>query len=397
MRLDERYSTTLPGRWTPLLCLTAECALRNCPLMLLTPAAHGASICVVKPMRARLVSLSQCPKEGASVSRRIFVPKDRLPLELASLKSTPGVLECVILSTCLRFEIYAVVQASSSSLEPIEQYMRCSHAPSGLATLDAIMFREGEEAVRHLFSVSCGLDSRIVGEKQIVGQIKEAYDAALKLGCTGPVLNRLFQRCLHVSKKVRSLTGIDVGICSAASLAVRLLMDSHGSLGDRKVLILGAGQMGKLLGLHLSAKGCKDISFCSRSSERAKAVAEQCSAEHVPFERLLPALLESDVLVTATGAPHEIIGYGDMKRVMGRRGGRELCILDLADPPDVDRRVSGIDGVRYYPISCVDELAAEARNSRLAAARKARLLVDEAAVDFNLSKVMGMPCASCMG
>ncbi|MCX6338783.1 MAG: glutamyl-tRNA reductase [Candidatus Aureabacteria bacterium] len=312
-----------------------------------------------------------------------------------SLRNRHGVHECLILSTCLRFEIYAVVRASSSLPKPLEEYIHDSHAVSKLASLDDVTFIEGEEAVRHLFSVACGLDSHIIGEKQIVGQIKNAYHSALGLGCTGPVLNRLFQKCMNVSKSVRNRTGIDKGICSAASLAVKLLLDTHGSMRDKRVLILGAGQMGKLVGLHLRTKGCEDIYFCSRSVENAKAVAEQCSAGYIPYSQFFEMLQRVDILVTATGAPHEVIGYHDMQEVMERRKGSLLCILDLADPPDVNHRISTLEGISYYPINRVDELAVKTRNTRIAAAGEAWLLIDEAVKDFNLSRLMDKSFVTC--
>jgi glutamyl-tRNA reductase len=303
--------------------------------------------------------------------------------------------ECVILSTCLRFEIYAVVPASVYSLVPVEEYLHSAHGISGLTKLDTVTLKEGREAVRHLFSVACGLKSKIMGEKQIVGQIKDAYGTALKLGCTGPVLNRLFQKCLNVSKNVRSRTGIDEGVCSAASLAVKLLLDNHGALHGKRVLIFGAGQLGKLLGFQLKAKGCKDIYFCSRSTENAEALAEQCSAGCIPYGRFHEAIKNMDVLASATGAPHEVIGYRVIDDVMKQRAAKAFCVLDLADPPDVDERVSTIDGVYYYSIRCLDELADETKNRRIAASREARLFIDEAVNGFILSQVRSKSLTVC--
>jgi len=306
-------------------------------------------------------------------------------MDLLALRGEEGVLECLILSTCLRFEIYAVVGLAGNYLKPFAEYMLDVHNVSRLSELNDISFREEEDAVRHLFSVACGLDSKIVGEKQIVAQIKDAYQTALESNCTGPLLNKLFQKCLNVSKNVRTRTGIDRGICSAASLAVKLLHNNHGSPRRKKILILGAGQMGKLLGVHLAAKGCTDICFCSRSTENAKAVAGLCSAKYIPYGRMFDELKETDVLAAATGAPHEVIGYDDIREIMRRRGERPLCILDLADPPDVNGAVAGIRGVHYYSIGCVDELAARAMHKRSAAAREARVLIDKAVHGFNFS------------
>jgi glutamyl-tRNA reductase len=339
-------------------------------------------------MRQKLVCLSQCSRGKPLRNKRLFVSKDRLPTELASLRKRSGVHECLILATCLRFEIYAVVSAGSDYRTLMDEYMRESHGVRDLATLDAVAIREGDDAVKHLFSVVSGLDSHIIGEKQVVGQVKNAYHTALGLKCTGPILNRLFQRSLNVSKTVRRKSRIEEGASSAASLAVKLLMDKHGSLQGKKALILGAGQMGKLVGLHLSGRGCKDVCFCSRSMENSRVVAEQCSASHAPYARFFEVLEGADILITATGAPHEVVGFLEMQALMGKRNGRGLVILDLADPPDVDPGVSSLDGISHYSMQCVDALAMKTRKKRAAAAGEARLLIDEAVRDFNLSHMI---------
>ncbi|MDD5557279.1 MAG: glutamyl-tRNA reductase [bacterium] len=329
-------------------------------------------------MSHRLVCLSQCVKDAPSRGGRIFVSKDDLARENLSLFETPGILECLILSTCLRFEIYAVAEDAGAPAA----YLRRSHGVGPDDAAAGIAVLEGADAVRHLFSVVCGLRSNIVGEKQIVAQVKEAYRTALAAGCTGPVLNRLFQRGLNVSRRVRTKTGIDTGVCSAASLAVRLLLDTYGDLSARRVLILGAGQVGKLAGLHLAAKGCRAISFAARSTENARIVAGQCAAGVIPFDRLAGALRETDILITATGAPHEVVGYRTVADAAAARGGRGLCIIDLADPPDVDRRVSSLPGVTLFTIRCVDALATETRRTRAEAARAARSMIEEAVGEF---------------
>lgn len=335
----------------------------------------------------KLVCLSQCSRGKPLRNGRLFVSKDGLPAELASLRKMPAVCECLILTTCLRFEIYAVVAAGVNHRSVLESYVKESLGVRDPANLDAAAM-EGEEAVRHLFSVVSGLDSHIIGEKQVVSQVKNAYHTALESKCTGPILNRLFQRSLSVSRTVRGKSRIGEGASSAASLAVKLLLDKHGSLRGKRALILGAGQMGKLVGLRLSGRGCKDVCFCSRSMENSRAVAEQCSAGCAPYARFFEMLEGADILVTATGAPHEIVGLGEMQAVMKKRDGRALCVLDLADPPDVDPRVSSLDGIAHYSMQCVDALAEKTREKRAAAAAFARLLIDEAVAEFNLPRLM---------
>ncbi|MEJ2744429.1 MAG: glutamyl-tRNA reductase [bacterium] len=339
-------------------------------------------------MSSKLICLSQCSRGKPLRSRRLFVSKDRLPNELTLLRNKPGAHECLILTTCLRFEIYAVVATGRDYLRPLKKYLEESHDVRDLATIDSVTVREGDDAVKHLFSVVSGLDSHIIGERQIVSQIKNAYHAALRSKCTEAILNRLFQRSLNVSKRVRRKSRIEEGVSSAASHAVKLIRERHGSLTGKRALILGAGQMGKLVGLHLNGSGCKDICFCSRSMKNSRVVAEQCSASHEPYAKFFEMLEGADILVTATGAPHEIVGFRNMQAAMDKRNGRGLCVLDLADPPDVDPRVALIEGISHYSIQCVDALAAKTRKKRAAAAAEAQLLVEKAVTDFNLSRLM---------
>ena len=310
------------------------------------------------------------------------MPKDDLPKSLLSLMKIPGVLECVILPTCLRLEIYLVMREGEDPRDLLGGYLREAHGCSREEIAVSLNRYEGNDVARHLFSVACGLDSNIIGEKQIVAQVKDSYRLALEHGCTGAVLNRLFQTCLCVSKRVRTRTRLDEGVCSTASLAARMLAERLGGLGSAQALILGAGQMGKLVARHLSAMGCDRICFSSRSTESAQAVAGECAAESVPFGRFFEALEKADILVTATGAPHEIISYADMRGVMERRRGMRLCVVDLADPPDVDPRVSLIEGVIFSALKDVEKKSAEMKPRRAAAALQARALVEQAVEEF---------------
>lgn len=333
--------------------------------------------------KLRLVCLTQrFPGKSRRRCRRLFVSRDDLPRGLSSLLGHAAVRECLILSTCLRFEIYAVLGEYTDALEVFDGYARREHGFSLEELADSIAILEGEDVVRHLFTVVCGLDSEILGEKQIVRQIKNAYGAALEAGATGSVLNRLFQKSLNVSKKVRTRTGIDRGASSAASLAVRRLSDLFENLPEKRILILGAGQMGKLAGVHLEAKGCGEILFTSRSLEHARATAAQCGAVAVPYDDFLEKLRKADVLVTATGAPHVILDFEDMEEALRKRRGRRLCIVDLAEPPDVDGRVKDLEEIIYITIGEVNRMASETRARRTAAARDARCMIDEAAAGF---------------
>ena len=346
-------------------------------------------------MRRRIVCLSQRARVSSPRGGRIFIPRELLFAETRSLRSAPGVLEAVILSTCLRFEIYAALEEGVGIPGPIADYLRLAHGVDPAAPGASISVFEEGDAVRHLFEVVCGLDSSIVGEKQIVAQVKEAYHAAHAAGCTGPVLNRLFQKCLNVSKRVRTRTGIDRGVCSAASLAVTLVRRRLGTLEGARALVLGAGQMGKLAALNLAANGCGAIRFAARSEENARIVAGQCGAACIPFGAVSKALDETDILLAATGAPHQVVGYATIGEAMKRRGGRPLCIVDLADPPDVDPRVASIGGVTLYTLRCVDALAEAPKQARLAAMRNARAMIEESIGEFARARGTARRAAAC--
>jgi glutamyl-tRNA reductase len=346
-------------------------------------------------MRRRIVCLSQRARISSPRGRRIFVPRELLPAETRSLRGAPGVLEAVILSTCLRFEIYAALEEGAGIIGPIAEYLRAAHGVDPAAPGASISVFRDQDAVRHLFEVVCGLDSSIVGEKQIVAQVKEAYHAAHAAGCTGPVLNRLFQKCLNVSKRVRTRTGIDRGVCSVASLAVTLVQRRFGGLGGTRALVLGAGQMGKLAALNLAAHGCGAICFAARSEENARIVARQCGAACIPFSSVPEALGETDILLAATGAPHQVVGYAMIEEAMRRRGGRALCIVDLADPPDVDPRAASIGGVTLFTLRCVDALAEAPKQARLAAMRNARAMIEESIGEFTRARDGAARPAAC--
>jgi glutamyl-tRNA reductase len=306
--------------------------------------------------------------------RRLYVSKDNLPRHLSSLAGKRAVHECLILSTCLRFEIYAV--GEDDILRAVDEYLRESFG-SSQGELTGGTVREGPDAARHLFSVACGLDSEIIGEKQIVRQIKDVYCAGFEEGTTGPVLNRLFQKSLNVSKTVRTRTNIDRGAYSAPSLAARMLCDLLGSLEGKRALVLGAGQIGKLAGLNLHSRGCSDICFISRSVESAEALARQCGASFAPLSRLHERLEAVDILVTATGAPHEILHHGDIQDIMRKRGGGDLFIVDLADPPDIDPCAAHIAGVTLRSLEDVNELASGINDDRAVAICESWAIIEE--------------------
>jgi glutamyl-tRNA reductase len=273
-----------------------------------------------------------------------------------------GLAEAVVLSTCNRLEIYGV----TSALPPGERLLEIIAAVKGNAanlndyqSLDHCLYlHEDEECVAHLFRVASSLDSLVVGETEIVGQVKKAYQLAHACGATGRVLNRLFQKALSVSKAVRTQSGVGRCSTSVGSVALDLAQKVFGEdLRQRTILIVGAGKMGETTLRHLTKHGVQSILVANRSLERALDLVARFDGEAVPFAELTRALVKADIVVTSTGAPHYILSQGDVAAAMAERPDRPLLLIDLAVPRNVDPAVLATSSVYLYNVDQLAELA----------------------------------------
>lgn len=285
------------------------------------------------------------------VRERLSMSADTLPALLCDLKARQGVGECAILSTCNRTEMYAVTDDEPGiSKELLSDFLGEARELPRDSYARHLYSHSGPPAVTHLFTVSSGLDSMIVGENQILGQVRQAYVTAQEAKVTGPILERLFPWALKVGKLARSKTRINEGASSVSAAAVELARKIFGDLQDRRVMLLGAGEMGQTALKLLLNAGVKRISVVNRTFDTAAKVAEECGGEAVPFEQLDQTLSEVDVLLSSTGAPHYVVTRDRLVGIMRARRGRPLFLVDIAVPRDIEPSCEEIENVYLYNI-----------------------------------------------
>ncbi len=297
-----------------------------------------------------------------------------VPAALARVMAA-GAKGGVLLSTCNRTEFYLVTE-DEPALETVWALLgeRLNSVPSGGAREYGYIAHE-REAVRHLYRVSSGLDSMILGESQIQGQVREAWEASRAQA--GPVLHRLFQTALHVGSRVRTETGLGMGTASAASAAVAVAGKIFGDLAGRTALILGAGDMAELAATCLTDQGVQVTLVANRTQERARAIAERLGARALSLDEAWPHFSTADIALCSTAAPHAIVTWERVGQVIKARRGRPLCILDLAVPRDVDPAIAQIENVFLYDIDDLQTVAAQATARRRDEIPAAERIVEE--------------------
>jgi glutamyl-tRNA reductase len=271
--------------------------------------------------------------------------------------------EFVLLSTCNRVELYAA--ADESQLAPevgaLASFLAHFHNIAADSFMAHLIDHHDEGAVDHLFRVTASLESLVLGEGQILHQVKEAYEAASKSKSVGPILHYVFQQALRVGKKVREATGMDQGKLSIASVAVDMARAIFDTFSDKTVLVIGAGKMGDLTLQHLTALRPGRVLVTNRDPDRALVVADRWGGQSVPFDRLYQALIEADLVISTTAAPEPIVTLEPYRRVQRARRNRLALILDIAVPRDFDPRISELEQVYLYN---VDDLRAQAEQNR---------------------------------
>ena len=285
------------------------------------------------------------------------------PAQLTSLgcrlKLHAGLEELVILSTCNRVEIYGTTAWARSKVHRIFQQI----CPDVDVTPYAYV-KENAAAAEHLFAVTSGLDSMVIGETEITGQVKNAYLAAQQARFTGPVMNRLFQTAFQMGKQIRTHTGIGRGATSVGSVAVELaekIFDRD--LSGRTVMILGAGKMGEACVRHLAKRGTRSVLVANRCLERAEALAAEFGGRALSFDQRAEALKEADILVSSTGSPTTVLHKADIAAVLSARRNRPLILIDIAVPRDIDADVDELENVYLYNIDHLETIVRE--NSRM--------------------------------
>jgi len=303
---------------------------------------------------------------------RIAISRDDLPETTRALAAVPGVSECMIVSTCNRVELLAAVESPDADLTGF------LHRHFGLdpALLQPHIYQQrDQDAVRHLFRVAASLDSMVVGEPQILGQVKEAFAVARASGTVAGQLEHLLQSAFAAAKKVRTETEIGSSSVSIASVAVDLARKIFGSLQGRTVFLVGAGKMSELAARHLVQQGAGTILVTNRTQERARLMAEQFNGRVIPFDQLYEAVSEADIVISSTGAPHPIFRREHGQAFMHRRRNKPMFFIDIAVPRDVDPAMGKLEGVFVYDIDDLQAVAAAHMEERTRVASDAETLI----------------------
>ncbi|MEO8596646.1 MAG: glutamyl-tRNA reductase [Candidatus Solibacter sp.] len=303
--------------------------------------------------------------------------EETLPAALADLKSRAGVSEAVILSTCNRVEITLTAEDSADPRVIVDAFL-ADHKSVTSATIGPHLYRhEGRDAIHHLFRVAASLDSMVVGEPQILGQLKTAYAAAKNCGALCGWLDALMARSFSVAKRVRSETGIGQMAVSVSYAAVELARKIFGSLNNRTVMLAGAGKMSELAARHLRRCGASHVFVTNRTHERAVEMAKLFQGTPVEYSRFTAMLPEVDILIASSGAPHYILHKDEMQRVISSRRNKPMFLIDIAVPRNIEPSVNDLDNVFLYDIDDLQEVVNSNLRERMKEADHAESLVSE--------------------
>jgi len=296
---------------------------------------------------------------------------------LGALLALDGITEGVIVSTCNRVEIYVTTRDIAGGIARVKRFLADYHN-FPLETLEQHIYSlHGEDAIRHVFRVASSLDSMVVGEPQILGQIKTSYGYAAEYRSSGIILNRFLHKAFSVAKRVRTETKIASSAVSVAFAAVELAKKIFNDLSDKTVMLIGAGEMCELAAKHFLNSGVRGLMVTNRTFERAEKLAEEFDGKAVRFDDLFDQLHKADIVLSSTGAPHTIIGAGDLDGVMRRRRQKPMFFIDIAIPRDIDPAVNDVENVYLFTVDDLQEVVASNLQQRKEEANKAEDIVSE--------------------
>ena len=314
---------------------------------------------------------------GVSLRERFAVEEGTLGEALAALREEAALQEAVLLSTCNRVEVYGLAPDPGAAARVCADFLQRA------AGIEAEFYRrEQAEGARHLFRVVCGLDSMVVGETEILGQVKDAYAAALAAGATGATLNRLFQQAFRVAKHARSETGITRGAVSVGSVAVELAEKIFGDLAACRVLLLGAGEAGARVARSLQSRGVRGLILANRTFDRAAELAAELGGMALHFDRWQSALADVDIVITSTAARERLLSRDELAPVLALRGDRPLFLVDLAVPRDFDPALNEMEGVFLHDLDSLQAMAQRSMDARGLEAARCDKLIDEQVQEF---------------
>jgi len=315
-----------------------------------------------------------------TVREQVAFHAEELRRALADLANGAGVDEAAILSTCNRTELYFQADSPQSAMHWLADYRRVPHQD-----IEPYLYTHPDrEAVRHAFRVASGLDSMVLGEPQILGQMKEAVRIAREAGTLGTTLNKMFQNCFAVAKDVRSTTAIGVSIVSMAAAAVRLAERIFERIADQRVLFIGAGEMIELCMTHFAAKNPRQMVVANRTIDRGRVLADRFGASAIRLEDVGERLAEFDIVVSCTASQLPIIGLGLVERAIKARRHRPIFMVDLAVPRDVEQEVGSLDDVFLYTVDDIAQVVESGLESRQSAVVDAEAIIAERVDSFLL-------------
>jgi len=306
---------------------------------------------------------------------RMAVSSRTLPKALHALTAREHLAEVVLVSTCNRTEVYARTTLFHPGIDDVRHFLADTAGLDPDTLADLLYTFHDDAAVAHLFAVAAGLDSMIIGEHEILGQVREAWRIAEHEGTTGPLLSRTFRQAVEVGKRARTETEIGRHAVSVSSAAVTLAAERLGSLEGRRVLVLGAGEMGESMAIALAGAGVGEIVVANRTPSRGRALADRVGGRAVGLDDVPDVLVNADVLLSSTGADEILIERADMELVMQRRDGRALLVVDVAVPRDVDPGVAQVFGVTLLDIDALRALGEQSLQQRRAEIGRVREII----------------------
>jgi len=324
-------------------------------------------------MRFQLIGVNH-KSAPLELRERLAIPESRLPDTCRDLNAYPGIEEGMVISTCNRVEIVTHTTNGAADLRGFLHHYFHLEAEE----LDPHLYEfRGKEAVRHLFRVASSLDSMVVGEAQILGQVKEAYATARAIGAVRGQLDQLFSRAFAVAKRVRSETAVGSSSVSIASVAVELAKKIFGSLEGKTVFVVGAGKMSELAARHLMAHGCTSIFVANRTYERAIGLAQKFNGQAIKFDDLYNTCDRADIVITSTGAPHAIFRREHGEQFLSRRKNRPMFLIDIAVPRNIEPEVNDLANVFLYDIDDLDKTVKSNIEGRKVTAIEAEEIIRE--------------------
>jgi len=316
------------------------------------------------------------------IRERLAVSKEEAAAMLDAIKESASVNEVVLFSTCNRVEILMAADDKANAVETAKKHLSEFKNVPLSQFQDSIYVHEGDEAVRHIFRVASSLDSMMVGEPQILGQIKEAYFNATKRKTSGVILNRLLHRTFFTAKKIRTETGIGDHAVSISYAAIELARKIFGQLEGKKVLLIGAGEMAELAVEHLLKNRVKEIFVANRTFKNGVELARRFGGNAIRFEEIPGFILQVDIIISSTGSPDIIVTKDQVKHIMPGRRNRPLFFIDIAVPRDIDPAINKLNNAYVYDIDDLNGVIDENLEDRNKEAVKGERIIDEAVISF---------------